>query len=893
MICKNCKNEIKDGSAFCPICGMIFVMPAIIDKPTVKPKRELPVYNADTFRKMMVTERQKKVPESHNNTIIRKGNQIVNDVPEENPYQKDFDQLDKLYTKALQLERAEKLAEMRRVQEERAKKADLLARKKAEEELRKRMAEHERHSRAVAEALEKVIPMEEIHKDEEEEAVQTSEAAVRAGEEAVVNAEEKIDASATAAPTETLAEKSDDMKSEEAGEKVSESSRDKVSEEEDISEKTDDDDYIFGDEEDESASEEETAEEREISVEDQEESETEDESSESEKSDGESETVETEEAKSEEAEVSEENETEAEDESREDEDRSASEEESAKESETSVEEDKETEEPESEDGESEESESEDKKSETSVEEAGDIATEESEAADLAEEESTEESEIAVEESEYSEPEEPESEDENSESEKSDGESETVETEEAKSEEAEVSEENEAEAEDEYESESASEEESAEKSEISVEESESEAAETEEVASEEAEISGENEVEAADETKAETLTEEAKEMAYLTDSEIEEVEESEPASEEELSEKAVSHLKSEYTGDLGYVDKLLSEKEAYNREPEEKKNGSKLGIILGIVLVLAAVASGAGYYLWNHTPERQAEKLLNTAESAYIAKDYKTAEENYSKLFEYGNLSVESYLNLADSYYNNGEHEKAISILKDALAIYPENKAISDTIDKLYPVSRITPGSGSFGEAVTVEISVSGGNDIYYTLTTDGAAGAEMKYEAPIVLETNGTYEISAYGTTVDGYKGPAVSETFVVNIEPETVPETEAPAESEAQNENTEFSFAAEYAEYPDTLVQITVDDRQDMGEYSVFPAKVYHGHTSDKPEGDGRDVIIKISNSAWLHYIDYDYGSIPVRDAYSFLPYIGLLNATTDENGVVTKFDFILGSQK
>ena len=376
----------------------------------------------------------------------------------------------------------------------------------------------------------------------------------------------------------------------------------------------------------------------------------------------------------------------------------------------------------------------------------------------------------------------------------------------------------------------------------------------------------------------------------TDDEISEEEHTETPEEVLIRQKkAQEEAEAEYVEAILSEDKLDTESAAGE---EEKRKGLRVPVLAASVLIVAAVLA-AGYTAWNNTPARQTEMLRSAGDTAYAAKDYSAAEESYTKLLSYGTQSPDIYLHLADIYYNESDHEKAINVIKEALAAYPEDSDLAAAMDRLCPVVVITPNGGTYGEAVSVNLSVNGGNDIYYILTADGAAGTEIKYEAPITLDTNGTYKIDAYGVAGDGYKGDAVSATYTINIEPETVPETEAPQETETQNDSGEFSFAAEYAEYPDTLVEIQTSDRQDMGDYSVFPAKVYHSHNGDKPEGDPKEVSIKISNSAWLHYIDYDYGSIPVKDAYAFLNYIGLINATTDENGIVTKFDFILGSQK
>lgn len=106
------------------------------------------------------------------------------------------------------------------------------------------------------------------------------------------------------------------------------------------------------------------------------------------------------------------------------------------------------------------------------------------------------------------------------------------------------------------------------------------------------------------------------------------------------------------------------------------------------------------------------------------------------------------------------------------------------------------------------------------------------------------------------------------------------------------FNFAAEYAKHPNTMVLIYTKDRKDMGEYSDFPARVYHNHQGDTPTGDYFETTVHISDRAFLHYIDKKLPDALVTDAYRFLPQIGILNAKQDKNGVVTEFDFILGSQ-
>ncbi|HCS67213.1 MAG TPA: hypothetical protein DIW34_03095, partial [Oribacterium sp.] len=104
--------------------------------------------------------------------------------------------------------------------------------------------------------------------------------------------------------------------------------------------------------------------------------------------------------------------------------------------------------------------------------------------------------------------------------------------------------------------------------------------------------------------------------------------------------------------------------------------------------------------------------------------------------------------------------------------------------------------------------------------------------------------------------------------------------------------LAGFFKDHPKGMVVIQSADRQKGDEYATFAAKAYPSHNSDEPEGEATDVTVKISNRAWMHYTDKKLPDALVTDAYRFLPHIGILNPTLDENGVITKFDFILGSQ-
>ena len=343
-------------------------------------------------------------------------------------------------------------------------------------------------------------------------------------------------------------------------------------------------------------------------------------------------------------------------------------------------------------------------------------------------------------------------------------------------------------------------------------------------------------------------------------------------------------------------KVVSESKKTASESKKTVTGPKINSKAGLTVGAAAavvVLSLISLFAWNNKPENRAARILKDAESAYSSGDFEVAEGLYSQYMELGDAETETLLHMADTYVNRNRHDEAVDMIKAALDAHPESEALQKAYNDLNPVISFSEAGGTFDSPISIGLSSSGNCDIYYTLKTADGAEELSKYYLPIILEENGTYEVEAYGQTADGYKGSSVTETYVIDIAPEEEETEESVEETVEETDNGEFSFAKEYESYPDTLVEIQTKDRKDMGDYSVFEAQVYHDHEKDVPVGESRTETIKISNKAWLHYKDYNPNEVRAIDAYVFLKYIGILNARTDENGIVTDFDFYLGRQR
>ena len=939
MICRNCNKEISDTSAFCPNCGMLFVVSTPESSPEIRRNNNLPFYSAELFRKMVQEENAQREAE--------KPAEVQGDaVPAEDSADA---QLDKMYARALQLEREERTAKMRMEAEEKARIADEIARKEAEEELKKRMAENERHDREVAEELakknvidEEALAEEDIKEDSAEErtedeifegvennengepeVAETVEDSIES--EAAETVEDSIESEAAETvedniESETPETGEDDTEAEGESEDASGDAFEKsgASEAEEGDGETpypedDSDDYIFGDEEVEGPAVEEPV------VSDDEESaevveeepaevkpETEEKFETVEKSDG-SDIEETEESDTSETEETEETE--------------AVESETEAEESEAVESETEAEESEAVEPETETEESETVESETNTEESESVVSEEvTEDTEISEESGM------TEENKTEEPQENEAE--TSESEASETEPVkilvSVAAEKAEAENSEAEGLVEIEAIEEIESAAVKHTEEI----IDITDTVEAAAELKpipeivhvSIAAEEGSEKAE-ESEAENKDKTEILSEQLKQKKYQKKQKRSKSKKKnrkakrEGKDSDQLTEKqgAVSELKTEEKSNVPEPErdsvtaaerehktekpvKVVSESKKTASESKKTVTGPKINSKAGLTVGAAAavvVLSLISLFAWNNKPENRAARILKDAESAYSSGDFEVAEGLYSQYMELGDAETETLLHMADTYVNRNRHDEAVDMIKAALDAHPESEALQKAYNDLNPVISFSEAGGTFDSPISIGLSSSGNCDIYYTLKTADGAEELSKYYLPIILEENGTYEVEAYGQTADGYKGSSVTETYVIDIAPEEEETEESVEETVEETDNGEFSFAKEYESYPDTLVEIQTKDRKDMGDYSVFEAQVYHDHEKDVPVGESRTETIKISNKAWLHYKDYNPNEVRAIDAYVFLKYIGILNARTDENGIVTDFDFYLGRQR
>ncbi len=91
-----------------------------------------------------------------------------------------------------------------------------------------------------------------------------------------------------------------------------------------------------------------------------------------------------------------------------------------------------------------------------------------------------------------------------------------------------------------------------------------------------------------------------------------------------------------------------------------------------------------------------ESLLDSANQAYINKDYNSAINQYSKVISQNKVSPEVYYNLGNTYYQKGDYTSAIINYERALRLAPNDEDIKfnlslanqQIVDKIHPLPQV-------------------------------------------------------------------------------------------------------------------------------------------------------------------------------------------------------------
>ena len=260
-----------------------------------------------------------------------------------------------------------------------------------------------------------------------------------------------------------------------------------------------------------------------------------------------------------------------------------------------------------------------------------------------------------------------------------------------------------------------------------------------------------------------------------------------------------------------------------RAEQKRKKKRQARIIAGVVVAVVVVGSAFGWRMHKkYQEEHSFSYQLAQAESEFSNGRYDDAYTAIQKAIELDSASADAWLLKADILYAQKEYEKAESVLKKIISLYPDNQTAYGTLVRVYDTTRqtdkiadlfasctdleirekysayicdvpqVSPEGGSFTDYITITISAEADAKVYYTLDGTAPGTGSAVYSEPIEL-SEGSTRLRAVAVNKKGIESDMVDFTYSVLY---PVPDTPKIAPS-----------SGTFTEGMDTSIQVIVPD--------------------------------------------------------------------------------------
>ena len=226
----------------------------------------------------------------------------------------------------------------------------------------------------------------------------------------------------------------------------------------------------------------------------------------------------------------------------------------------------------------------------------------------------------------------------------------------------------------------------------------------------------------------------------------------------------------------------------------KRKRRNLLITLFLLLVLIA----AGVYL---VYQNSYTSMVNKGYRAIQSRDYDAAENYFNRAVTKDRSRPDAYTGWAQIYVDQSDLESAEDVFLSAIETQPTNEqlyqaaidfymeteqpekvsallqdcedqnvlnAVSDYISAA-PV--FSPEAGTYNEVQEITISSETGGDIYYTTDgTDPTVETGTKYEQPVLIQTEGDFELRAIAVNANGIPSTVASAHYTAEFPIENAP---------------------------------------------------------------------------------------------------------------------------
>ncbi|SDZ96217.1 glucan-binding repeat-containing protein [Oribacterium sp. KHPX15] len=192
---------------------------------------------------------------------------------------------------------------------------------------------------------------------------------------------------------------------------------------------------------------------------------------------------------------------------------------------------------------------------------------------------------------------------------------------------------------------------------------------------------------------------------------------------------------------------------------EKKSSPIIIICVLTGLLLVALV---GMLIFFNLPAQRIRRMLKTANKHIAEENYDEAILTLQKMIEIDPKNENLYIMLADTYEKNGDIDKEVEFLQEAVTLMPEKQKISEVLLDVYPEVTLSKNSGTYTDPVTLSMSSSGESEIFYKLS---GSNNESKYSSPIEFGKNGEYTIEYYALSENGYEGEHKTATYTIKLD--------------------------------------------------------------------------------------------------------------------------------
>lgn len=229
---------------------------------------------------------------------------------------------------------------------------------------------------------------------------------------------------------------------------------------------------------------------------------------------------------------------------------------------------------------------------------------------------------------------------------------------------------------------------------------------------------------------------------------------------------------------------------------EAAKRKRRNLLISLFLLIALIAAGV-YVVYQNSYS----SMVNKGYKCIQSRDYDDAENYFKRAVSKDRSRPDAYTGWAQIYVDQNDLESAENVFLSAIETQPTNgqlyqaaidfymeteqpekvsallqdcedqnvlNAVSDYISNA-PV--FSPEAGTYSEVQEITISSETGGDIYYTTDgTDPTVETGTKYEQPVLLQTEGKFEIRAIAVNKNGIPSTVASADYTIEFPIENAP---------------------------------------------------------------------------------------------------------------------------